>query len=135
MPGTIRRSNNGISNWEQGPVLFTPNMRHAAVSLENDTLYVFFSNAYDCPECILWSKIKLSANWHNWTASQPEILLTPKTTYEGFDCPIEASKRGAVHKRVHQLRDPCIYKEAGRTYLLYTIAGESGIGIAEIFFE
>jgi hypothetical protein len=31
---------------------------------------------------------------------------------------------------VNQLRDPAVYEESGRTYLLYAVAGESGSGIA-----
>jgi hypothetical protein len=33
---------------------------------------------------------------------------------------------------VNQLRDPAIYVEDDRIYLLYAIAGESGIAIAEL---
>jgi hypothetical protein len=33
---------------------------------------------------------------------------------------------------VRQLRDPGIYQEGNRTYLLYSVAGEQGIAIAEI---
>jgi hypothetical protein len=33
---------------------------------------------------------------------------------------------------VRELRDPAIYQEDERTYLLYTIAGEQGIAIAEL---
>ena len=135
MPGTFRRSNNGITNFEQGPTLFTPNMRHAAVHLDKDTLTVFFSSAHDCPECILWSKIQLTDDWQCWQASQPEILITPEKGYEGCDCPVEPSERGAIHHRVHQLRDPCVFQDEGRIYLLYTIAGESGIAIAELLLE
>jgi hypothetical protein len=31
-----------------------------------------------------------------------------------------------------QLRDPAIFRESGRTYLLYSVAGERGIAIAEM---
>jgi hypothetical protein len=31
-----------------------------------------------------------------------------------------------------KLRDPAIFVEAGRTYLLYSVAGESGIAIGEL---
>jgi hypothetical protein len=34
---------------------------------------------------------------------------------------------------VNQLRDPAIFEEDGRTYLLYAVAGESGIAIAELW--
>jgi len=33
---------------------------------------------------------------------------------------------------VRQLRDPGIYRENGKTYLLYSVAGENGIAIAEL---
>ena len=33
---------------------------------------------------------------------------------------------------VNQLRDPAIYEEDGRVYLLYTVAGERGIALAEV---
>ena len=36
---------------------------------------------------------------------------------------------------MNQLRDPAVYVEDGRTYLLYAVAGESGIAIAEVFFD
>jgi len=33
------------------------------------------------------------------------------------------------------LRDPAIFEEYGRIYLLYSVAGESGIAIAELLIE
>jgi len=33
---------------------------------------------------------------------------------------------------LNQLRDPTVYEENGRVYLLYAVAGESGIAIAEV---
>jgi hypothetical protein len=35
-------------------------------------------------------------------------------------------------RRVHGLRDPGILEDDGRVWLLYTVAGESGIAIAEL---
>jgi hypothetical protein len=37
-----------------------------------------------------------------------------------------------VYGAVNQLRDPAIYEEGGRVYLLYAVKGEGGIGIAEL---
>ena len=34
--------------------------------------------------------------------------------------------------RVRELRDPAIHEENERTYLLYSVAGEGGIAIAEL---
>jgi hypothetical protein len=36
---------------------------------------------------------------------------------------------------VNQLRDPAIFEDNGRVYLLYAVAGESGIAIAEVFLD
>ena len=33
------------------------------------------------------------------------------------------------------LRDPAIYEEGGRVYLLYSVAGEGGIATAELLFD
>ena len=33
---------------------------------------------------------------------------------------------------MNQLRDPAIFEEGGRTYLLYAVAGEEGIALAEL---
>jgi len=53
---------------------------------------------------------------------------------EGSDEPIKPSQPGAKHHAVHELRDPAIFRDtaAGRIYLLYSTAGERGIGIAEV---
>lgn len=132
MPGTFRRSPNGLSDFEEGPTLFTPDMRHSAVLLDGDTLHVFYSNAHDNPERILHTRIRMDVDWRKWETQTPETLLTSETDYEGADCPVKPSERGAAHQRVHQLRDPCIFREDDRTYLLYSIAGEHGIAVAEI---
>ncbi len=132
MPGRFRRSLTGITAFEIGPVLFTSNMRHCAVQLKGEILTVYYSNAYDCPEQILRTTIDLGHDWSKWKISKPEMLLSVETEYEGVDCVIEPSERGSVHKPVHQLRDPCILEEEGKTYLLYSVAGENGIAIAEL---
>jgi hypothetical protein len=42
------------------------------------------------------------------------------------------SARGLVEGPAYQLRDPAIHCEDGRTWLLYSIAGEAGIAMAEL---
>lgn len=132
MPGIFYRSKDGLTSFEQGPTLFTPNMRHAALRLVGDTLHVFYTNAYDCPESILHVTIDLTPNWMEWQTSEPELVLQPETDYEGGNLPLEPSERGWIDEPVRQLRDPCIYEEDGKVYLLYSVAGEAGIAIAEI---
>jgi hypothetical protein len=135
MPGLLHRSSDGLSKFESGPQFFTTDMRHSALLIRDDRLYVFFSQAGEQPERILLSTIDLSDDWRQWAATDPIEVLRPERDYEGADLPNEPSRRGYIDDRVNQLRDPAIYEENGKTYLLYSIAGESGIAIAEISFS
>jgi hypothetical protein len=132
MPGVFYRSRDGLTGFEEGPTLFTEHMRHSAVKLDDDCLSVFYSNVHDCPERIILSRIKLSDDWMDWRASEPETVLEPEMDYEGADLPLEPSVRGWASERVRQLRDPCIFVDEDRMFLLYSVAGESGIAISEI---
>ena len=135
MPGYLFRSRDGMTNFKAGPQLFTSNMRHSGLLIREGRLYVFFTNRGDEPERIMLSTIELTDDWSEWTASEPIEVLRPEMDYEGADLPLEASKGGYIDERVHQLRDPAIYQEGDKTYLLYSVAGESGIAIAEINFH
>lgn len=132
MPGHFYRSADGLTHFETGPVRYTPNMRHAAVMLDGDTLSVFYTVAHDCPERILLTTIDLGSDWMTWQPSQPVTVLEPELDYEGGNLPLEPSARGPINVPVRQLRDPCIFREHGRTWLIYAVAGESGLGLAEI---
>ena len=132
MPGELRRSRDGLGGFEPGPVLFRHGMRHAAVRLAGDVLDVFWSRVGDAPECILHSRVRLDGDWTSWRDEGERVVLVPEHAWEGAGEPIEPSVRGEVNRLVHQLRDPCIYEEDGRTYLLYSGGGESGIGVAEV---
>ena len=136
MPGIFYRSKDGLTDFERGPQLFTPDMRHTAVRIERgekgERLRVFYSKAGDCPERILTATIDLTEDWAEWSESKSETVLEPTTDYEGADLPLEPSKRGWIPVRARQLRDPCIYEEDGKLYLLYSVAGESGIAIGRL---
>jgi hypothetical protein len=93
---------------------------------------VFWTRVGDAPEHILRSTIELTGAWDTWQPSPPESVLTPVESWEGADLPAAASERGQVTSRVNQLRDPAIHTEGDRVWLLYAIAGESGIAIAEV---
>jgi hypothetical protein len=135
MSGTVYRSRERTRGFEAGPDLFRDTgiwPRHMAVKIVGSTLYLFYSIKEDAPEHIVVSRIHLAADWRTWKVDAYESVLLPETEYEGADLPIEPSRSGAIHTRVRQLRDPGIYEENGETYLLYSIAGESGIAIARI---
>jgi hypothetical protein len=135
MPGQFYRSKNPLSNFEEGPRLFNPNMRHAALLKRGNTLFVFWTQVGSAPETIQLSTIDISGNWMKWSESSPVEVLRPAGAWEGADAPVTPSVRSTAYGHVNQLRDPAIYEENGRTYLLYAVAGESGIAIAEVLFN
>jgi hypothetical protein len=100
MPGVFYRSRNGLSDFTEGPTLFTRNMRHTALKLDGPILSVFYTNAGDCPERILLSTIDLSPDWRSWVASAPVVVLEPERDYEGGNLPRVPSVRGLVNEPV-----------------------------------
>ena len=125
----------GSRTGKWGPRLFEPNMRHSALLLKGRFLHVFWTRVGDAPERILHSTLDLSSDWMNWKESAAIEVLRPERDWEGAKAPLTPSVRSVAYGAVNQLRDPAIYVEANRTYLLYAVAGESGIAIAEIDFE
>jgi len=142
--GKLYRSQDGFTAFEEGPnplrISFaedleynTPGPRHVALHRIKEDLYVYYSNIGDKPERILRRRISLTSDWHDWKASAAEEVIQPETTPEGADLPLKPSLAGAVKGREHALRDPAIFEENdGKEYLLYSVAGESGIAIAEL---
>ncbi len=141
--GWLCRSKDGVSGFEEGPNPFPvvtkhdgeengPGIRHVAVDLSGDNLTVYYSNIGDMPECILRRTISLSSDWKDWKAGPPELVLKPEKDYEGTDVALAKSSGGSAKGRENALRDPAIFKEDGHIWLLYSVAGENGIGIAEL---
>ncbi len=134
MPGLFSRSRDGFTDFEAGPRLFGPDQRHSALLKRGDQLHVFWTRVGDAPERIYVSTIRLVPDWMTWTASAPVEVLRPERRWEGAGLPLGPSYRSAVNHPVNQLRDPAIYEEAGRTFLIYAVKGEGGLGIAELTF-
>ena len=141
--GWLYRSRDGLVPFEEGPNPFpginerngdenSPGIRHMALDLVGNKLDVYFSNIGDMPESILRSSIKLKPDWIQWKASPPGPILRPKTEYEGAQIALAASSSGKSKTRENAVRAPAIFKDEGRTYLPYSVAGESGIAIAEL---
>jgi len=103
---------------------FIPMMRHGAVLVEDDTIYVFYSIVGEAPESIYYSELDVDTCKLKNTIR----LLKPLYNFEGADLPLIPSKFGGINGRVNELRDPCIFVD-DKKYILWTIAGESGIEI------
>ena len=134
MPGLLYRSADGLSGFRvRDRPLFAANTRHAAVWVRKDTLYVFYTRVGDTPERILCSTIDAtSSDWDEWVPSPPFEILRPELPWEGADLPVEPSVRGESTVPVRQLRDPAIFVEDNQAYLLYSVAGEQAIAIAQL---
>jgi len=132
MPGQFYRSSSPEGPFEEGPQLFNKHMRHAAVLLQGSVLHVFWTEVGGNPEHIKLSKIDIAGDWHQWSEGASVGILKPERPWEGALAPLIPSVRSVAYGRVNQLRDPAIFQEGDNTYLLYAVAGESGIGIAQL---
>jgi hypothetical protein len=134
--GSVLRSRDPRGAFEQGPILVKPDadriLRHAALDLRRNLLRIYYSRIGDRPERILLTTVHLTPDWSTWKASAPATVLTPEQVYEGSDQPLEASEPDDAPGRVRQLRDPAFYREGRQAYLVYSIAGESGLAFAKL---
>lgn len=145
--GQLYRSKDGLTQFEKGPNPLpggaaraegdesgnSPGPRHVALHLAGDSLTVYFSNIGDAPERIQRAAVALTPDWNAWRATPAEEVLKPELDYEGVKLPLKKSVAGAAGGPENALRDPAIFTDRdSRVYLLYSVAGESGIGIAEL---
>ena len=86
----------------------------------------------DTPERILLSMLNTADDWQQWRFTETCEIHRAQKPWEGADMVPRASQYGGCMQRVNQLRDPAIFEDAGKIYLLYAIAGEQGIAIGEL---
>ena len=129
--GVLLRSESATDPFDRGRRII-PRMRHAAVLVEGETAWLFYSRIGDAPERLLASRLDLAGDWTRWRPRDESLVLEPELDYEGVDEPIVPSKPGAARGRRCELRDPAVFVERGIVYLLYTVAGERGIAVAEL---
>jgi len=130
--GQLYRSKNGRTGFEVGPKITSENFRHCAIHIENETVYVFWSRPGDNPECILVSTLNTASGWQNWALEETNQLHTPQKEWEGSLEHEEPSIWGGIMSPVKQLRDPAIYREDDKLWLLYSIAGEQGLAMGRL---
>jgi len=132
MPGQLYRSRDGLVGFEPGPKLTSEPIRHHAILIYEGQCYVFWTRVGDRPERILVSLLNFAVPWEDWQLGETREVHRAKKFWEGADMAPTASNYGAVMHRVNQLRDPAIFQQDGKVYLLYSIAGEQGISIGEL---
>jgi hypothetical protein len=107
-------------------------VRHVALRVEDDRLEVFHTRIGDAPERICRAFVDLTAPTEMWSAANVELVLAPAREWEGAGLPVKPSAAGAARGPENALRDPELFAHDGRTYLLYSAAGETSLGIAEL---
>lgn len=135
MDGYFHRSEDGLTNFErrlERVFAFKRgiSLRHVALRMAGTTLDIYYTRRGDIPERIWHSRVDMTDDWTSWKVRDAELVLAPAKRWEGAGRRMKPSRPGASVEREHALRDPAIFVEDGRTYLLYSVAGESGIAIA-----
>ena len=115
-------------------------IRHSAIytrshiNSKDTNIYLFYSAKNDTPERIYLSVIDTkngSTNPSDWKARGQQLILKAELNWEGGHLPPTTSVNGA-QINVNQLRDPFIFEDDDKVYLLYTGQGEEAIGLAEL---
>ena len=120
MPGGLFRSESGLADFEPGPVLFEPD---AAVAAWRRTLGLLDASRRR-------ARKDLALDWETWRASDPIEVRRAVEEWEGGALPALPSVRSAINRPANQLRDPFLFEDLGRRFLVYALAGEAGLGIA-----
>jgi len=112
---------------------YTGLVRHVGVSVVGNILYIFGTRVGDAPESILWTSMDLRCTLGNFNSCQTDgpakFAFGPVYDYEGANYPNVPSKKGSA-TGVNQIRDPFVFADAGKCYIFYAIAGESGFAAA-----
>lgn len=107
-------------------------IRHVALNIYGQNLIVYYTKIGDMPERIFKSIVSLNQDLENLVAINESLVIFPSHEWEGSHLPLLPSKKGSSKRPENAIRDPAFFKDEGRSYLLYSIAGEYGIGIVEL---
>ncbi len=130
LSGQLLYSQDGVSPFKKMSN-FILDMRHAAVLTLDDLIVIFYTRTGDAPERIFLATLPPQNGIRAERLSRPIEVLRPEQDYEGIKYPVKRSQFGSA-TNVCQLRDPAVLQDGERTYLYYSIAGETGIAAAEV---
>ncbi|MBC7487950.1 MAG: hypothetical protein H7282_14505 [Cytophagaceae bacterium] len=74
----------------------------------------------------------MTKDWNTGTPGAPITIAEPQTKEEGVEQLVTKSAPGLYYGKVRELRDPAVYVENKKWYILYSISGESDISIGEL---
>jgi hypothetical protein len=132
--GHLYRGEDPLASFEREQELFPRNRHFAVRFLDPDTLQVFLTRRGDRPERLQVAVVDLDPPHGEWRAGPPppHTGASPARGTEGGGPPVSTGRNGSADEPMRALRDPAILEEDGRTYLFYSVAGESGIAGAEV---
>ncbi len=110
-------------------------IRHAGVDIAGDLLLIYFSCVGHRPERIYVTSIEMKGDPESWRAKGALEILRPEKEWEGASLPLEYSRGGRSRAWENGLRDPAVFRDGGKIWLLYSTAGEHGIGLAQLHYE
>ena len=102
-------------------------IRHVALLLKGDRLWILFTRIGDAPEHIRLGYIDLLRPMDRWRVEESVPLLMPERDWEGAQLPLVPSRGGAAGGIENALRDPAVLRTEEGDWLFYSFAGESGI--------
>lgn len=107
-------------------------VRHVALDLEGDRLWVLFTRIGDTPEHIRLGYVDLLRPIAGWRVEMDAELLRPALDWEGARLAAAPGRAGAAQGAENALRDPAILRADGKGWLFYAFAGEQGIGLTAL---
>lgn len=110
-------------------------VRHSGLDLIGDTLLIYFTCVGHRPERIFATAVDLRPPPEQWIAGGATEVLRPETEWEGAKLPLAYSKGGRSRVWENALRDPAIFRENGRVWLVYSTAGEHGLGMVRLRYS
>lgn len=108
--------------------------RHIGLDVVGDRLFIYFSCIGHRPERILCTQVDLRSPPEKWAARGVREVLHPERVWEGANLPLAYSRGGISRTRVNELRDPGVFREDGQAWLVYSVAGEHGLGLARLYY-
>jgi hypothetical protein len=107
-------------------------LRHVALTSDQGSISVYYSRRGDSPESIRRCRVDTTADWQSWSAQDDEEILRPVFAWEGSCYSLSPSKGGISIGPENAVRDPAFFVDGKTSYILYSVAGESGIAVARL---
>ena len=125
-----------------GPVIWMEQQNAYAVTCYNEVVHVLRNPATfisgngismndDVNALLKGSTVNSDGDEHD-SRRRVTKLLNPDEPWEGFGKDPVKSAEGSARGWIPELRDPCLFYDEERLWLLYSGGGERGIGVAEM---